>query len=84
MATPRSELDEAELRLKAFELWQARGCPVGSPEEDWFRAQSLLKAQKTEASPMPGPRELPLGLRLLEVEKKEKVELEPRQVAVEP
>ena len=28
----------------AYSYWQARGCPDGSPEEDWFRAQSELMA----------------------------------------
>jgi Protein of unknown function (DUF2934) len=23
----------------AYEFWQQRGCPNGTPEEDWFRAQ---------------------------------------------
>ena len=27
----------------AYELWQQRGCPVGSPEEDWNRALLELK-----------------------------------------
>ena len=27
----------------AYRLWQERGCPMGSPEEDWFRAESELK-----------------------------------------
>jgi hypothetical protein len=26
-------------------LWKARGCPEGSPEEDWFRAERALKSQ---------------------------------------
>ncbi|MFZ0335407.1 MAG: DUF2934 domain-containing protein [Candidatus Acidiferrales bacterium] len=29
----------------AYSLWQARGCPEGSPEEDWFNAASALKAK---------------------------------------
>jgi hypothetical protein len=29
----------------AYELWQARGCPYGSPEEDWQRAESELRAR---------------------------------------
>ena len=29
----------------AYSLWQARGCPEGSPEEDWFNAESTLKAR---------------------------------------
>jgi hypothetical protein len=26
-------------------LWKARGCPEGSPEEDWFQAERALKSQ---------------------------------------
>jgi len=29
----------------AHELWQARGCPQGSPEEDWFQAAHELRAR---------------------------------------
>ena len=29
----------------AYELWQARGCPEGSPEEDWFCAAEQLRAR---------------------------------------
>jgi len=35
--TSESERQEAIAAL-AYQLWQARGCPDGSPEEDWFRA----------------------------------------------
>lgn len=26
----------------AYEKWQRRGAPVGTPEEDWFRAEEEL------------------------------------------
>ena len=29
----------------AHRLWQARGCPLGSPDEDWFRAAHELRAR---------------------------------------
>ena len=29
----------------AYVLWQERGCPDGSPEEDWFRAEKELLAR---------------------------------------
>lgn len=29
----------------AYSLWQARGCPEGSPEEDWFNAESALNTE---------------------------------------
>jgi len=31
--------DYDEVRRLAREYWIARGCPEGSPEEDWFRAE---------------------------------------------
>ena len=30
----------------AYELWEARGCPEGSAEEDWSRAVAQLRARK--------------------------------------
>jgi hypothetical protein len=35
----------AEIEVLAYELWQARGCPEGSPEEDWYRAAEQLRAR---------------------------------------
>jgi Protein of unknown function (DUF2934) len=29
----------------AYELWQARGCPGGSPQEDWFHAVEELRSR---------------------------------------
>jgi len=29
----------------AYALWQERGYPEGSPEEDWFRAEQALLAR---------------------------------------
>jgi hypothetical protein len=31
-----------KVRLAAYYLWQARGCPLGTPELDWFRAEEQL------------------------------------------
>lgn len=36
-----------EIATLAFELWQARGCPFGSPEVDWSRAESELRAHQS-------------------------------------
>jgi len=33
-----------EIAALAHELWQGRGCPLGSPEEDWFRAVEQLRS----------------------------------------
>ena len=34
-----------EIAARAEELWRARGCPEGSPEEDWFRAAEQLRSR---------------------------------------
>jgi len=31
-----------QIAALAYELWQSRGCPEGSPEEDWFHAEDEL------------------------------------------
>ena len=35
----------ADIAALAYELWQARGCPDGSPQEDWFRAAEELRSR---------------------------------------
>jgi hypothetical protein len=35
----------SDIAALAYELWQARGCPEGSPEEDWFRAAEILRSR---------------------------------------
>ena len=34
-----------EIAALAHSLWQARGCPEGSSEEDWFQAAHELRAR---------------------------------------
>ena len=43
-----------ETQLLAYFLWQERGCPCGTPEVDWFRAEHRLRQQNN------GPVEEPL------------------------
>jgi len=35
---------DQEIQRLAYELWEERGCPEGSGEEDWARAVEMLKA----------------------------------------
>jgi hypothetical protein len=35
----------AEIAALAYEHWQARGCPDGSPEADWFHAAEDLRSR---------------------------------------
>jgi len=37
---------EDEIASLARAVWEARGCPEGLPEDDWFRAERALKAQR--------------------------------------
>jgi len=34
---------ENEIGAIAYQLWLDRGCPIGSDQEDWFRAEETLK-----------------------------------------
>jgi hypothetical protein len=40
---PEQSVAESEIALLAYALWEKRGRPVGSPEEDWFAAERALK-----------------------------------------
>ena len=39
---------QEEVAALAYSLWQARGCPEGTAEEDWLNAERTLKP-KSEA-----------------------------------
>lgn len=43
---------EAEIAALAYRLWQAKGCPTGSDQEDWFLAESMLKSRSEEEPPV--------------------------------
>lgn len=37
---------EAEISARAYECWHQRGCPCGTPEEDWRRAEEELRLER--------------------------------------
>ncbi len=39
----QTALDQDELAKLAYSLWHKRGCPAGSPEQDWAEAEQVLK-----------------------------------------
>ena len=40
---------ECEIAIAAYYLWVNRGCPAGSDQDDWFRAEEDLKnAQRSD------------------------------------
>ena len=40
--------NQQEVAALAYEFWQARGCPDGSPEQDWFRAERELQSRREQ------------------------------------
>jgi len=38
-----TELVTEDIARMAYFMWQDRGCPDGSPDEDWFRAEETLR-----------------------------------------
>lgn len=41
-----SEVTETKIASLAYFFWQSRGCPEGSPEDDWFRAETELRRER--------------------------------------
>jgi hypothetical protein len=39
---PVSIVSDEEIALRAYALWEDRGRPVGSPDEDWHNAKTQL------------------------------------------
>ena len=44
-AAERSRFSHDDIAALAHKLWQARGCPEGSPQEDWFHAAEQLRSR---------------------------------------
>lgn len=42
--------DPREIEERAYQSWIERGCPMGSPEEDWYRAERELIARFAAAA----------------------------------
>jgi hypothetical protein len=36
---------QQEIAELAYALWQRRGAPIGSPEEDWIQAELRLRSE---------------------------------------
>ena len=42
--------DHTEISRLAYLYWLERGCPIGSPEQDWSRAEQDLKNVQTRTA----------------------------------
>ena len=40
-----SQPPEEEVSSLAYQLWMERGCPIGEPEQDWFKAEEVIREQ---------------------------------------
>ena len=43
---PEETCDVGAIEKLAYDLWLARGCPVGCPEVDWFEAERQLNGTR--------------------------------------
>ena len=39
---------EAEIRFRAYELYQLRGCTPGQDEQDWFAAEREVRSRRDQ------------------------------------
>lgn len=39
-------LDRDEIASRAYDLWQSRGCPQGTAEQDWLEAEHQLRRER--------------------------------------
>lgn len=47
MTTANCEVSHEEISRRAYELWQARGCPPGDGSEDWDAAVAEVTSERT-------------------------------------
>jgi hypothetical protein len=40
---PKGDFDEDAISKIAYALWERRGAPIGSPDEDWIEAERQLR-----------------------------------------
>ncbi len=39
-------LEHERIAALAYFYWQQRGCPIGSPDDDWFRAENYIREDR--------------------------------------
>ena len=42
-------ISHEEIAVRAYALWEQRGCPIGSPEEDWLCAEEEIRQRVQSA-----------------------------------
>jgi hypothetical protein len=46
MAQSTQNSSHEEISVRAYHLWEERGRPVGSPDEDWSRAETEIRGEE--------------------------------------
>lgn len=54
MSTMQKDIPQEEIARRAYELWQARGCPPGDGSDDWERAVAELKSARFDNGSIDG------------------------------
>lgn len=44
------QLSDAEIAVRAFQLWMQRGCPDSDPQQDWYLARAQLQRERVRAA----------------------------------
>ncbi len=57
-------LNQEEVARLAYQFWEERGCPFGSSEIDWLRAEQELQARLETAEPVGNRRAIEASPRL--------------------
>jgi len=47
------EIGIEQVAERAYFHWLKRGCPEGSPQEDWLRAEQELRVERSLLAPNP-------------------------------
>jgi len=47
---PENVVEHEEIARLAYSYWEARGCPGGSAQEDWLRAEQELQSRLAPAN----------------------------------
>jgi hypothetical protein len=59
-AIGHTDPQHGEIARLAYQNWQQRGRPIGTPEEDWFRAEEEIKQHLDDAPGATGSHTEPL------------------------
>ena len=54
LTTRQTETTHEEIAIRAYGLWEQRGSPFGSPEEDWFRAEEQIRSESAPSAETAG------------------------------